>query len=209
MPDPQDYAISQERYRHDEALASFGEYAMFVLMWQIEDFENGLITHCSTCYIPFGKIAEVYGQPAREKCDNCFGTTFEGGYKAKIVRPSLWDANEELEKENIRGEVILGVATVQSVSDFRLRSGDFIFRSDGSRWVMQSIATNHLRTGFDTPSRVDTPVGYNFGQVVRADRNSVAFIIPPDETTLLTLDQPGERYPVDFSDLEEIRGSLT
>ena len=208
LPDPKSYEIEQERFRHDQSLWFYGEYAMFVLMWRIEDHENDLVERCGKCYIAYGKIAEVYGQPAKEKCDSCYGTTFEGGVKAKIVRPSLWDTNEGLERERERGEVEIRTASIQSTNDFRLRNHDYIFRGDGTRWMVQSISTNHLRSGFDMPTQADTPLGYNFSEVVLQDDSTVAYMIPPDEATLMTIDLPGQRYPTDWSTIEEINGSL-
>ena len=207
MPDPQSYAIQQEQWRHESALTSFGEYAIFVLMWNIEDLENDLIDHCLECYQAYGKIAATYEQSAKEKCDTCYGTTFEGGYRAKIVRPSMWDANEDAEREHRRGQVTLQSASIQSVSDFRLRTGDFIFRGDGTRWKVDTMSVNHLRTGFDMPTSDSTPVGYNFGQVTREEDASVAFLIPPADLTIL--DIPFQRYPQDWSAVEDVVGYLT
>lgn len=206
MPDPQGFAIEQERYRHNQALSFFGEFAMFVLRWQLEHFKAGLVGRCPTCYISAGPVAEVYGQSTKEKCPDCFGTTFEGGYRAKIVRPSLWDVNEEIEVKRDRGEVVVSDSSIQTTSDFRLHNGDFIFRGDGTRWRMQSLSTNHLRTGFLMPDRVDTPLGYNFGVVKREDESSVAYIIPPADLTFL--DVLNIREPQDWSAYEDIRGPL-
>lgn len=209
LPDPQEYAIEQQRASHDQALAHFGEYAVFVLMWKLADHEKGLVGRCPTCYLNRGDIAETYGQAAQEKCPDCFGTTFEGGYKARIVRLSLWDANEEDIRENKRGQIEISTASIQSTSDFRLRTGDFIFRGDGTRWRMQNVSTNHLRTGFMMPTKDRTPVGYNFGQVMREDPSSVAYEIAPSPQDLRDIDLINQRYPADFSDIEDIRGSLT
>lgn len=207
MPDPQAYAIEQERYRHDEAMALYGEYAMFVLLWNINDFNANLVDRCSTCYITYGKIADTYGQASKERCDTCYGTTFEGGYRAKIVRHSIWDVNEEYEREHSKGEITLAKASVQSVSDFRLRTGDFILRGDGTRWRADTLGTHHLRTGFDMPTSTDNPVGYNFTEVVREVDNSVAYMIEPAD--LSVLDVPFQRYPQDWTALEDIVGYLT
>ena len=207
MQDPQSYAIDQERYRHDEALSLYGEYAIFVLLWNVNDFNANLVDRCPTCYIAYGKIAETYGQSSKERCPDCFGTTFEGGYRAKIVRPSLWDANEDAERDHSKGEMTLAKATVQSVSDFRLRVGDYVFRGDGTRWRIETVGTNHLRTGFDTPSSADTPVGYNYGEVVREVDNSAASLIEPADLSIL--DVPFQRYPQDWSAVEDIVGYLT
>ena len=124
LREQQNYAVTQERMRHDQALYSLGEYAAFVLMWHIQDFEAGLVTRCSRCYGENNLIAQVYEQPVENKCPVCFGTTFDGGYKAILVRPSIWDTNEEDFRLSARGEVIVQTASVQSTSDFRLRTGD-------------------------------------------------------------------------------------
>lgn len=209
LPDPQGFAVDQERQRHEQALYRFGEYAMFVLMWNLLDHERGLVARCPTCYESYGKTAEAYGQSAVQDCPDCFGTTFEGGYKARIVRPALWDFNEEDYREAVRGLTVVATATIQSTSDFRLRTGDHVFRADGTRWLMRTVSTNHLRTGFEMPNRDRTALGYNYGQVNRQDETSVAFLIPPDAATLTSaLDIPGTRYPADFSAIEDVRGPL-
>lgn len=187
---------------------SFGEFAMFVLLWNILDHNAGLVERCSTCYLAQGKIADVYGQSSQAKCPDCYGTTFEGGIKAKLVRTSLWDVNEEDNQADHRGEVIVQTATVQATSDFRLRSGDYIFRADGTRWKMRTMSTNSLRTGFMEPE-FRTEVGWNYGTVNREDYSSVAYDIPPDpETLMAALDVTHLRYKPDFSMLEEVHGPL-
>src|SRR6478609_414109 len=50
LRDRQNWAVEQERMRHDEALYSIGEYAIFVLMWHIQDLTAGLVQRCSRCY---------------------------------------------------------------------------------------------------------------------------------------------------------------
>lgn len=209
LPDPQRYAVAQERQRHDGALWSFGEYAMFVLLWNITDHDAGLVERCGACFTAYGKIAEAYGQPAVNSCDACYGTTFEGGFKARIVRPSLWDFNEADYKDHARGEVTISTASIQSTGDFRMRTGDIIIRANGTRWKMRSLGTNHLRTGFETPAGPRTAIGYNYGQATLEDTSSVSHLIPPtDAVVTAALDVSMERYPRDFSALEVVRGAL-
>lgn len=205
MPDAQDFAISQVALRHENALTLFGEYAMFVLLWRIADHNKGLVERCSVCW---DDIAEAYGQSPREKCEGCFGTTFEGGFKARIIRPSLWDANEAANVSHRRGETETANTSIQTTEDFRARSGDFVFRADGTRWRIQSLSTNHLRTGFMMPSVPRTSVGFNFGQVMLEDRSSVAYTIPPGDDAFEAMDLMHTHHPRDFSDYEIIRGSL-
>lgn len=214
LPDPQGYAINQVALRHEQALTFYGEYSMFILMWRLADHLKGFVERCSTCWRDDASVgmtkemAEVYGQSPREKCPNCFGTTFEGGYKARIIRLALWDANEATQQSNRRGEVDVNTASVQTTEDFRMRSGDYIFRADGTRWRVQTISTNHLRTGFMMPSTPRTPVGYNFGQVVREDPATVAYTIDPSPAELADLDMLSARYPHDWAWAENVRGSL-
>ena len=180
-------------------------------MWTIEDFEASLVARCPTCFTNYGSIADVYAQSSKARCPDCYGTTFEGGFRAKIVRPSIWEANEVDYRDDERGKKQTAQASVQSSSDFRLRTGDFIFRGDGSRWQMRTISTDHLRTGFYTPvTNPKAQIGYNFGICNREDDSgSVAAIVPPTSAELITiLNVPGSRAPVDFSSVEVIRGPL-
>ena len=45
----QDWAITAEHQRHDQVLFSLGEYAMFTLLWHLQDFEDGLVGRCAVC----------------------------------------------------------------------------------------------------------------------------------------------------------------
>src|SRR5690606_27227495 len=134
------------------------------------------------------------------------GTTYEGGYKARIVRLALWDTIDvENREEQRRGVEKFRTARVQATSDFRLRTGDYIFRANGDRWRVQGIDSDSLRTGFQRSSKNRSRVGYNYGTVVLEHPASVAYIIPPDNTTLEALDVYGTRVPQEFEALEEIR----
>lgn len=209
--DPQFYEVDQERWRHDEALYGYGEYAIFVLLWRPEDFDAGLVAHCPVCYVSYGSISDAYGQTADPKCRACFGSTFDGGYKAKIVRPSIWDFGADTNKPGAKGEVILNTAQIQSTTDFRMRVGDFAFKGDGTRWRIENISVTRLRSGFETPVDSRSLIAYSGGQVVREDKTSVAYDIAPLETELkglLDTNSP-RRYPTDFSSVEVLRSGAT
>jgi hypothetical protein len=134
----EDWATYQERMRHEQALYQVGEYSMFILMWSLIDFEEGLVVRCTRCYGTTGtiqqRVANVYNQPTQNECPDCYGTTFEGGIRAKIVRPTIWADQDEKEKLAQRGVVHPERVSVESTWDFRMRQGDFILRADGSRW---------------------------------------------------------------------------
>lgn len=214
LPDPQDWARDNVVQSHNEALFGFGEYSMFALMWTVFDLDAGLVERCHICYATGGKqqrINEAYGQAIRNDCPNCFGTTFEGGYRARIVRPSLWaDDNPEVEQTQ-RGVVDRNTLSVESTSDFTLHQGDYIFRSDGSRWRVSTQGdTVYLRTGFSQPSDAYDAVSMNVASVSQEDDSSVAWQIPPTPVEqALWLSVPvGQHSLTDFTAHEEIRGPL-
>lgn len=206
----QEWALDQVQQHHNEALYIYGEYAMFVLLWNVSDLEEGLVGRCPTCYIAEGAMADVYGQSSHALCLDCFGTTFEGGFKAKIVRPSLWDFAELVDDEGRRGEEESQITAIQSTEDFRMRKGDWVIRADNSRWQVQTLSGNHLRTGFEHPSRQRSAVAYNYGQVQRLDDTTAAYIVPPTDAAAVAaiLDPPYDIKPDTFTAHEIIRGDL-
>lgn len=213
LPDVQNWAIDQERQRHLDAVYAYGEYAVFVLMWRVQDFEAGLVGRCKRCYLSQGKIAEVYGQGKQNKCPDCFGTTFEGGYRARIIRPALWDHDStEQHGPRPRGDTFQANARVQTTDDFNLNTDDYVFRADGTRWQIAKTDWDLLHTGFGFPDQFGTLVGWNLTSVNLEDESSVAYLIPPtpdDVEDILTLPQRfPTRYPMDFSQYEDIRGPL-
>lgn len=211
--DTQPWAVEQERQRHNQAMLTVGEYAMFALMWHLQDFEAGLVTRCSTCSgTPGSKqaiIMDAYQQPEKNRCPDCFGTTFEGGYRALIVRPSIFSDTDESEALQARGLVNPTDINVESTTDFRVRNNDYVFRSDGDRFQLGVPARIQLRTGFATPHQSDSAIGYNHARASYEDPNaSVAYDIGPSRVGLKNILSRGRFFPEDFSDVEVLRGPL-
>ncbi len=208
MPDRANWTVLQQQRSNREALHLLGEYTMFVLLWTDADRDAGLVQTCQTC-LTDENVLKAYGQARKIKCPDCFGTTFSGGFRAKIIRPALWDTNSKvLREEGPRGQETVRTASVQSTSDFRMNVGDWVVRADGSRWQVQSVSRTSLHTGFEhiTP---DDVLGNNFGNVVEEPGDSPAFLVPPDTPAIRTLlDRSMIRYPIDYEGSEVIRGSL-
>lgn len=208
----QDFAIEQERKRHAEALWHVGEYAVFFLMWHLLDFQQGLVTRCSRCWGTSGtdaRVAAVYQQPKNNGCAVCFGTTFEGGYRARIVRPAIFadtDQDERLEK---RGEVHPDNVSVETTWDFRIRPGDYVVRAENSRWRMRVPSRTTLRSGFGFPGQTETSLTYARITAEREESTTVAHKLPPEDPEMIRniLTQP-TRSPLDFVVFEDIRGPL-
>jgi hypothetical protein len=182
VPDAKNWEVENERARHDQALYRLGEYGIFVLMWQMQDFTLGLVGRCTTCMIPQGALADTWAQPAYFKCPDCYGTGFEGGYKAVLVRPSLWTWDEPVQQQVARGVINTNVAQVQTTADFRMQPKDYLIRGDGSRWQIQSVEGEHLDTGFGTQAGPWNAVGFSYANVTREDESSPIYLLPLAES---------------------------
>lgn len=163
---------------HEEALYSYGEMCLYTLMWRMIDHERGLVERCSTCFGgSYSRQAAAFKQPTNRECPDCFGTTFDGGYRAQIIRPTLFaDRNSELSEES-RGYVTSDTLQVETTSDFTLHKGDYLFRFDNTRFQLEAKRDPVLRTGFVPPTMADS-----FGGTVTAhleETTTTAFRIPP------------------------------
>lgn len=212
--DRQDWAIEQERQRHADALYRLGEYSVFVMMWTLIDFKAGLVGRCTRCYSTpnsvQSRVSAVYNQPTQNKCPDCFGTTFEGGVRAKIVRPAIWTDTDETEKQDRRGSVHPEQSSVESTWDFRMHQGDYVIRADNSRWRLpESPSRVTLRSGFAHPDQVDASITYDRIQARYEEKTTVAYMLPPTDSATISgvLTAPGWQ-PIDFSGFEEINGPL-
>lgn len=206
--EPQPWAIEQERRRHNQALWYFGEPVVFALMWHLEDHQKGLVGRCPTCYEAQGQIAEVYGQASHAKCLDCFGTSFEGGFKALIVRPAIFSDSDDNETKHSRGVVTPQDLTIESTPDFRVRTGDFALRINGDRFFLRVPERVTLRTGFAPPTQTDTAIGYNHANAVQEDPTSAAYLIPPANDELAVILGHISRIPRDWGTFEIIRAPL-
>jgi hypothetical protein len=116
----QNWAIEQERYRHNQALYSVGEMVMFVLMWHVEDHLKGYVRRCPRCFNgDDARAAKVYEQSTVNKCPMCYGTTFEGGVRAKIIRPAIITDSDRTDL--VTSWVILSVRSSEQASSTRAK----------------------------------------------------------------------------------------
>ena len=218
---PDRYMIDQERQNHADAIYAYGEYSAFALMWGIDDFRAGIVDRCPYCYDSDGgqdsAIADVYGQGAEALCPYCYSTTYWAttatslpGLKAFIVRPCMWNTSDEMHKRAPQGDMTENTSQVQSISDFRMRSGDFVLRADGTRWRVQPRKTDVVISGFQASNDINSMIGYNYPEVRLEDPSSVAYQIPPDGNTLQGILNISTvpNYPIDFSSYETINGPL-
>jgi hypothetical protein len=210
--DRQHWAVEQERMRHNEALYQLGEYAIFALMWHLEDFTAGLVGRCQRCYLGDtsieSRISDAYGQGDQYKCPDCYGTTFEGGYKAIIVRPAIFSDVDKDQKAHSRGTVNSDEVDLESTPDFRIRTGDYCIRATGDRLYLRVPSRVTLRTGFGIPYQTTGAITYNHARAVIEDPENVAYMVPPDNRRALEILSVAVRYPTDMSRFETVRAPL-
>src|SRR5690606_25128539 len=109
----------------------------------------------------------------------CFGTSFEGGFKALMVPPAIFSDSDDNETKHSRGVVTPQDLTIESTPDCRVRTGDFALRISGDRFFLRVPERVTLRTGFAPPTQTDTAIGYNHANAVQEDPTSAAYLIPP------------------------------
>jgi hypothetical protein len=208
--DVEGWATQQVLDSHHDALYSHGEYAMFVLMWHPGDFRAGLVGRCQVCSAQSSRAFAAYEQPTRRRCPSCFGTTFEGGYRARIVRPSLWLDRTQDTVEGRRGEVRTSYLALETTFDFTLHAGDYIFRLGGDRYACAELDSPPVRTGFESPAE-QLYVGGVVDKVALEDPSSVAYAIPPTAAEVdeaLALAAGAHLVPSEPSPWEDVRGPL-
>lgn len=213
--DTQQWAIEQERQRHDQALYSVGEYAAFFLMWNLLDFEQGLVTRCPRCSGSMSgtdahqKVATVYEQPLNNRCPYCYGTTFAGGYRARIIRPALFGDADQDNRLDAKGQVNPEEVLVESTTDFRVRAGDFVVRADNRRYQLRTPRRVMLRSGFGHPTQTDTSINYSLSRASREAPGTVAYMLPPGDDQRVGEMLTTIRFtPAGTSTYEDIKGPL-
>ena len=213
----QDHVLSHLSESHNEVLYQYGEYVVLVMLWHVRDFEAGLVERCHTCSNPGDatsmedRIAKAYGyQSDIANCPDCFGTSYEGGYRARVIRPAIVsDTNTETSQAR-RGEITTDTIALETTSDIYLRTGDYIFRADNSRYRTAEMSTLVLRTGFDVPEQQES-IGGVIPQAKLEDPTSVAYLIPPapaDINALLNNLSLNRHIPTDVTALDVLNGPL-
>lgn len=208
LPQPHRFTVRHERQHHDEVLYAYGEYAFLILWWNVVDHANGLVERCH-CF-EGDPIAQAYGQTSDPDCGDCYGTTFEGGIRARVVRPILFgSAPEDHTEEQRRGTYETSRGTLQWTSDVRVRRGDIVVQSDNTRWQVGQVDEGKLQHLFQTPTSDRTIVAWS-APATREDPAAPAYDVPPtDPATILSILDPSRpHFPVDFLQHEEINGPL-
>jgi hypothetical protein len=223
--DIEGWAVARELQVHAQALWQYGELAYFALMWNVLDFELGLVLRCWRCWdgvrsAPVAEaeqqIAAAYGQGNQYACPVCFNSTFalpEGmsalpGVRALIVRPALFNDYDRAQVSQPRGIFNSSSMDVESTPDFRVRNGDYLFRADNSRWQLKVPGRISLQTGFAHPYQASSAITYNLSRAGLEDPLTVAYRIPPPPEALAKILGTYTRVPASYGWAEVINGPL-
>lgn len=180
MQQDQGWAEEHVTASHVDALYRYGEFCMFTLLWTSQDSERGEVGPCSFC-VTSNPLAVGYGGQATDQdCSHCFGTGYEGGFRARIVRPAIVsDRDADTKEDQHLGEVTTETLNVQTTADFYVRTGDFMFRQDGTRYRLAQMETEVIRSGFDHPGHEETVGGVIRTATLESDVASRAHLLPP------------------------------
>lgn len=204
------WAVDQVLASHLDLIYAYGEYAMFVLMWRADDLAAGRVGLCPVCLTEDGRAFAAYDQPTRRRCPSCFGTTLEGGYRARIVRPTLWTDREQDSADTARGEAVTSIVSLETTPDFTAHTDDYVLRLGGDRYRINEMNPLPIRSGFESPGAAVTVSGV-IDRATLEDPSSVVYTIPPDADDLeaaLAVPPGTHLIPATPSTWEDIRGPL-
>jgi Zn-finger nucleic acid-binding protein len=206
----QPFAEATIRRHHHETLYAYGEYAIFVALWHAEDFDLGLVGRCPVCYAS-SRVAQAYGQGERNRCPSCFGTTFEGGYRLKVIRPAIFTDRVTDTADTPRGSVMTDQVTIETTEDFTFRHGDYVIRRGNIRYSTEEKGIVVVRSGFGEPQDPDSIAGTISSARLEDRVTSPAYLVPPTSPADVEaiLNRPvREHLPPDLSVFEDIRGPV-
>jgi hypothetical protein len=175
--------VDQQRF-HSEALQWFGEQIIVRQLWRAEDAAIGLVDYCQQCQDSpdptnpsasvQSRVSNVYRQSGNSFCPNCFGTTFNGGFKPTCYHLYMLAADTAQERANLStGQFWRNNPTIQMSWYPEIRVGDLLVRVNswdgdtptalGERFEVSTVNVQTIRTGpgisYDTSKIVNQFTG--------------------------------------------------
>jgi hypothetical protein len=199
---PQDWASHTLAASHEDAIGTFGEFAIFTLMWRPTDFRDGLVGHCTTCFAGArSRQAEAFQQPEKRNCPDCFGTTFEGGYRAQIIRPVIVSDRATVVAEGKEGTTETDTIQFETTGDFSFTLGDYLTRFDNTRYQVETKTEVVVQTGFEPSIKAESLNSMAIAHL--EEETSVAHMIPPTDPVVVAalLSKQGPFY---IQDIEQM-----
>jgi len=159
--------INQQRF-HNETLQWFGEQVIVRQLWRAEDAALGLVGYCQQCqdspnptspnsFIQ-SRVSSAYRQTGNSYCPNCYGTTFNGGFKPTCYHLYMLAADTPEVRANLStGQFWRDNPSVQLGWYPEIRVGDLLVRvtswtgdtptATGDRFEVSTVNVQTIRTG--------------------------------------------------------------
>lgn len=164
LKDTEFWAVSREQESHREALQLYGEKVLVRQPWRWLDFENGDVGRCSVCSAGYEpdvqqRMSAVYQQSGDSRCDSCYGTGYEGGFKPVvfILQSFIRNHPEEIQRTKFGIHVIDKPPSAQFLWEPKVMSGDLLVRArewdedtpviEYERYVLDTVKEETVRTG--------------------------------------------------------------
>jgi hypothetical protein len=159
--------IDQQRF-HSETLEWYGEQCVVRQVWRAEDAVLGLVDYCQVCQdspnptTPSAsiqrRVSNVYRQTGNSYCYNCYGTTFNGGFKITNYHLYMLASDTPQLRQNLTtGQFWKENPSVQFAWYPEIRVGDLVVRVNqwngdspaltGDRFIVSSVNVQTIRTG--------------------------------------------------------------
>lgn len=159
--------INQQRF-HSETLEWFGEQCIVRQLWRAEDAALGLVDYCQVCQDSVNptnpnstvqrRVSNVYRQTGNSYCPNCYGTTFNGGFKPTNYHLYMLAADTPQVRSNLTtGQFWKENPNVQFAWYPEIRVGDLVVRVNqwngdqpvltGERFEVSTVNVQTVRTG--------------------------------------------------------------
>ena len=147
---PQPYANNQQSMHNIEALQTVGEEIIYLSMFHV-NIDGDSVPRCEN-------FDGEYGQDSHYRCDNCYGTTYDGGVKEACRAWAVVGDAQNIEDFTRQGvfnkERVVAQVEITPVT----MSNDYIVRvtrwSDthvplelGDRYIIEDVSVRSIRTG--------------------------------------------------------------
>lgn len=187
------WATQQQYGWSGEYLQWYGEQCVLRLLWRWTDHEAGLVDICQNCQdtpapqLPNAdirrRVSSVYKQSGNVWCNQCYGTTFVGGFKPVLYHIFMAaEDTPEVRRRLDTGNFWQENPQVQFSAHPEIRTGDLIIRItdwDARNQVPLQAGTRYT-AGATRPQTLRTGPGSSLDPIIRTGQSCTLKMLPTD-----------------------------
>lgn len=185
------WALQQQYGWTGEFLQWYGEQIVVRLLWRWTDHEAGLVDICQNCQdtpAPLRpdrsvqrRVSNIYQQSGNVWCEECYGTTFVGGFKPVLYHIFMAAGDTpEVRRRITTGNFWQENPQVQLSAHPELRTGDLVIRV--GQWDQQNqmplSATERYTVSTVQPHTIRTGPGSSLDPIIRVGQTSTLKLLP-------------------------------